>query len=181
MRGGRCLLITFLVLTPLLCSAQTEYITATTVGTGMNIGHNFQIQISIKEYSTPEEAQILKDALQNSGTEGLCNALKRMKSHGNVSMPRTTGYELSYVRVFDAPEGRIIRMVTNRKLRPGEVWTDGPSMDYALSAFEIHINNNGKHTGTVYPSAKISLTPEGKIHIEAYETPWTLVNIEDKK
>ncbi|MBZ5625442.1 MAG: hypothetical protein LAQ69_43115 [Acidobacteriia bacterium] len=95
-------------------------------------------------------------------------------------MPRTTGYELSYVRVFDTPNGRMIRMVTNRKLRPGEAWTDGPSMDYTLSAFEININNNGKHTGTVYPSAKISLSPEGRIVVEPWETPWTLVNIDDK-
>lgn len=179
--GRRLGLLIFAVLVPLLASAQTEYITATAVGQSINLGKNFQIQISIRDYSTPEETQILRDALKTNGSEGLSNALKRMKSHGNVSMPRTTGYELSYVRVYETPNGRMIRMVTNRKLGPGEAWTDAPSMEYTLGAFEININNNGKHTGIVYPSAKISLTPEGKIKIEPYGYPWTLVNIDDRK
>jgi len=173
-------IIVFVALIPLLAVAQNlqpEYITATATGQGINIGRNFQVQIAIRDYSTPEETQILKDALKSKGPEGLSNALKRMKSHGNISMPRTTGYEISYARIYETPNGKLIRMVTNRKFSPGEAWTDKPSMEYALTAFEININKNGKHTGTMFSSAKISLSLEGRITVEPYETPWTLVSI----
>ncbi len=178
------LVVAFLATITLVCAAQDggAYISATSVGTGMQMGanSNFLIQISVREWSTPDEANILMDAYKSKGMKGLSAALSRMKSKGNISMPRTTGYEIVYARIFDTPTGKMIRMVTNRRITPGEVWNDSWTQEYALTALQINVNNDGKNTGTLIPAAQFTTNAEGKVEIEAMQDPWNLTNIEYK-
>lgn len=167
--------LALLIMVPLCASAQKENITATALGEGMDMGKNLQFQINIEGYSTEEEAKALKAAFNKSGMDALTKALEKMKPHGRVSLPTTSGYAISYVRAFTTPTGRRIRVVTNRPIVVGT----GEAAHYTLSAFEVDINKDGKHTGRVVLAAKFIVAKDNTIKIENYygHKPMRLVNI----
>ena len=53
----------------------------------------------------------------------------------------TVGYDISFVRRLQTPDGWKIRILTNRPITFGEAWTDSRSMDYNLSAIELDMSD----------------------------------------
>ena len=47
-----------------------------------------------------------------------------MTAKGRISMTGTLGTDVNYIKEFKIPEGRKIRMVTDRLIRFGEAWGD---------------------------------------------------------
>ena len=157
-----------------------ETFLATAMGQGTQLGRMHSINITIDEYSTPEDQQALLEAFNTKGMQGLSNALGKMKSKGRLSMTGTLGYDVTYIRSFPTATGRKIRLATNRLIRFGEAWADGRSMDYNLSAIELDIDNEkGKSTGILLPSCRFKLDKDKHLEIEAYKNPWKLGNIQD--
>jgi hypothetical protein len=156
------------------------YIQAQAMGTSTQLGRNFSVTAIVEELSPPSDQQILLEAFQTKGNEGLVNALSKMSSKGRLAITGTLGGDLAYVRRFDMPDGGVrIRMVTNRLLRFGEVWADTRSTDYDLSGMEVILSKDKKHnSGTLFPAAKLKLDKEKHLEIELFQNPWNLVNIQ---
>lgn len=148
-------------------------------GEGPYFGKTFNITIIVEEYSTAEDQQILMEAFQKAGNQGLVNALSKMPSKGHIAITGTLGYDVNYVRVFQTPTGRKIRLVTDRPITFGEAWTDSRSQDYNLSALELDINNADKNQsgGTLLPACQFSVNKEKELQIEAFQSPWKLVDV----
>ena len=155
------------------------YIQAQAMGTSTQMGRNANITLIIEELSTDAERAGLIEAFQQKGNEGLVSALEKMKSKGRMSVTGTLGYDIAYAKWFPQPDGSsVLRIVTNRLLRFGEVWGDTRSMDYNLSGVEIVVpKDKKKATGTLYPAAKLKLNKENQIELQLYQNPWKLVNI----
>src|SRR5262245_27070517 len=159
--------------------AKPVHIQAQAMGTSTQLGQNFSMTAIINELSSPEDQKILLEAFQTKGNEGLVNALAKMPSKGRLAITGTLGGDLAYIRRFNQPDGSVvIRMVTNRLLRFGEVWADTRSSDYQLSGLEITFSKDKKHNkGTLIPAAELKMNKEGQLEIEAFQNPWNLVNI----
>lgn len=155
------------------------YIQATAMGELTQMGRTFNVTAIINELSPPEDQKILLEAFQTKGNEGLVNALSKMSSKGRLAITGTLGGDLAYIRRFDQPDGSVvIRMVTNRLLRFGEVWADTRSSDYQLSGMEVTFSKDKKHNkGTLLPAANLKVDKEGRLEVEAFQNPWNLVNI----
>src|SRR5258705_9716193 len=132
-------------------------IQAQAMGTSTQLGRNFSVTVIINEYSPPSDREVLIEAFQQKGNEGLVNALSKMSSKGRVAITGTLGGDVAYARKFSMPDGSTkIRLVTNRLLRFGEVWADSRSTDYDLSALEIILSpQKGKSSGTLLPASKL--------------------------
>src|SRR5215472_7248815 len=115
----------------------TETIDATAMGTSTQLGKTVNIKVTIYEYSTDEDRQILIDAFKKGQNQGLVNALTKMRSVGRIAITGTTGYDLSYIRLIKTDTGRKIRFVTNRMLRFGEVYANTQTTAYNLTAGEF--------------------------------------------
>jgi hypothetical protein len=154
-------------------------IQATAMGTSTQMGRSASINLIIEELTTDEERAGLLEAFQQKGNEGLVNALNKMKSKGRMSVTGTLGYDVAYVKLFRQPDGStILRMVTNRPLRFGEVWADTRTTDYELSGVEIIISKDKKkNTGTLYPASRFKVNKKNELEMELYQNPWKLVNI----
>jgi hypothetical protein len=88
------------------------------------------------------------------------------------------GYDVAYIKTFPQPDGStVLRMVTDRPLRFGEVWADSRSSDYNVSAVEIVIGKDKKNTGTLYPAVELKMNKENQLELNLYQNPWNLVNI----
>ena len=153
-------------------------IQAQAMGTSTQMGRSASVTLIINEQSTDEERTGLLEAFKAKGNEGLVNALSKMNSKGRMSVTGTLGYDVAYIKSFHQPDGSVVlRMVTDRPLRFGEVWADSRSSDYNVSAVEIVIAKNKKMTGTLYPAVELKMNKENQLELNLYQNPWNLVNI----
>ena len=178
-----------LVLMATICSSveartkpKYETINCTAFGQGTQLGQTFSVTIIIQEYSEPNDKNILLEAFTKGDSQGLYNAVTKMQSKGHLAITGTVGYDINYIREFPGATSRKIRLVTNRPITFGEVWSDSRSMSYNLSLLELTIPNEkgGKGTGTLLPAAELQLNKSSnEIEIEAYQNPWRLADVID--
>jgi hypothetical protein len=154
-------------------------IQAQAMGTSTQMGRNANVTLIIEELTTNDERAGLLEAFQHKGNEGLVNALSKMKSKGRMSVTGTLGYDVAYAKIFPQPDGStVLRMVTDRPLFFGEVWSSSRSSDYELAGIEIVISKDKKkNSGTLYPAARLKLNKNNEVELQLYQNPWNLVNI----
>jgi hypothetical protein len=159
-----------------------EVYQAQAMGQGTQLGQTFNVTINIERYSTPDERQVLVDAFQQAGSEGLFNSLEKMRSKGRIAITGTLGYDISFVRKIPTDNGYKIRILTNRPIRFGEAWVNGRSTDYNLSALELDLSNEkDKSTGVLLPACQFKINKKtNELEIENYQNPWKLQNIMDR-
>lgn len=176
--------IVILLVSHLQAAAQkSQVIQATAMGTSTQLGRVVNVDLRINEYSTIDERNALLQAFQEKGSEGLANALDKMKAKGRIAITGTLGFDVNFIRSIDMPDGtRMIRFVTDRPITFGEAWSSSRSMDYTLSMGEIIISKEkGKSTGKLFPVAKFTLDKEKELTIETFQNPWNLTNIMVRK
>jgi hypothetical protein len=161
--------------------AACETIDATAQGTSTQLGKMISIKVTICAYSTPEDRQVLKDAFVKGQSQGLADALLKMKSVGRISLPGTVGYELAYIDMTPTATGRVIRFVTNRRIAFGEAYNNTQSMAYNLTAGRFILNDKekGKSSGDLFPAAQLIVNKKGQLQWDLRRNPWKLVNIID--
>jgi hypothetical protein len=159
-----------------------EVYQAQAMGQSTQLGQTFNVTINIERYSTPEERQILIEAFQQAGSEGLFNTLEKMSSKGRIAITGTLGYDISFVRKIPTDGGYKIRVLTNRPIRFGEAWVNGRSTDYNLSALELDISSDkNKSTGILLPACQFKIDKKtSELVVENYQNPWKLQNIMDR-
>lgn len=162
---------------------KSETIGATAMGTGTQLGQNISITVTIYEFSTPEDRQILVEAFSKGQNQGLVNALTKMKAVGHIAITGTLGYDLSFIRLVTTPTGRSIRFVTNRQITFGEAFFDTQSQAFNLTAGELNIDSQDKNksTGSLYPAAQLAIDKEGQLQFQLTQNAWKLVDLIDWK
>ena len=178
----------FLVLVMVLAPAcyalgQVETIDAIARGTSTQLGKQFNVKITIDQFSTEEERAALKSAFDKGGHDALVRALSKMKEVGRIRIPSTTGFSIAYARRIPTPTGYKIRFLTDRPTAFAGHWNMARSTDYDVTGGEIEINtqDKSKSIGMLYPAVRIRADQNGGIEIEAFQNPWQLVNIIDWK
>lgn len=175
-------LLSFLFVGTLTASAQKQkmiVIQSTAMGTSYQLGQVVSVDLRISDFSTEDDKTVLLQVFKEKGSEGLANALDKMKAKGRIAITGTLGYDVNYIRSFPQPDGSTkYRFVTDRQIRFGEAWSSSRSMDYNLAMGEIIISKDKKKsTGTLYPAAELKLGKDGELTIELLNNPWKLVNI----
>jgi hypothetical protein len=162
---------------------KAETIEATAQGTGTQMGQMIEIRLTINDYSTLEDRQVLVQAFTKGQNQGLVNALSKMRAVGHISLTGTIGYDLSYIRMIPTPTGRKIRFVTNRQISFAEAWTDSQSQAFNLTGGEIELNDQdkSKSTGVLFPAAQLVIDKQGQLQIDLNQNSWKLVDILDWK
>ena len=162
--------------------AKSITIQAQAMGQSTQLGRTFGITLIINEYSTPDDQKALLGAFNEKKNEGLVNALSKMHSKGRMAITGTLGYDVSYIRKFNMPDGSTkIRLVTDRPINFGEAWSSSRSMDYNLSGLEIVLTpNNKNNSGTLLPACQFKIDKENHLELELYQNPWKLVNVRQR-
>jgi hypothetical protein len=183
--GYNGLLFAMLLAAAISASSQddrkTETIDARAMGTSTQMGQNVSVKVIINRFSTQEDRQVLVEAFKKGQSQGLVEALTKMKSVGRIAITGTVGYDLSYIALIPSPTGRKIRFATNRPIRFGEAYNAGPSTAFNLTAGEIDLNDSdkSKSAGVLYPAAQLIINKQGQLQFELRRNPWKLVNIID--
>lgn len=166
---------------PSFARDKNEVIQAQAFGTGTQMGKNIGVTVTIYEFSTEADRQILVEAFQKGQSQGLASALEKMPAVGRIAITGTLGYDLSYIHLINTPTGRTIRFVTNRQIRFGEAWADSPTQSFNLTMGEFQLNSQDKNksTGTLAPAAQLIINKEGQLQIELNQNAWRMAGIID--
>lgn len=179
--GCGSFLLTLLLAATVPAISQTETIDAQAMGTSTQLGKSVGIKLTINNYSTPADKQVLVDAFKKGQSQGLSKALEKMPSVGRIAITGTLGYDVAYIRVIPTPTGRTIRFATNRLIRFAEAYYNTQSKDFDLTFGEININDKDKKKsgGVLYPASQLIINSKGELQVELRQNPWNLVNIID--
>jgi hypothetical protein len=166
---------------PSFARDKNEVIQAQAFGTGTQMGKNIGVTVTIYEFSTEADRQILVEAFQKGQSQGLASALEKMPAVGRIAITGTLGYDLSYIHMIKTPTGRTIRFVTNRQIRFGEAWADSPTQSFNLTMGEFQLDDQDKKksTGTLAPAAQLIINKEGQLQIELNQNAWRMAGIID--
>ena len=153
-------------------------IQATARGTSTQMGRLYSVNIHIDQFSTPDDRKALIDAFTRSGQDGLVDVLQDMKSKGRVRFASGgVGNDVKYIIELPSESGRRFRLVTDRNLAFGELYSGSRSRDYSVGAIELVLTPDGKGSGTVLPACKLKVDKKTQqIEIETYQNPWDLNN-----
>jgi hypothetical protein len=181
--GGLLLVLLLTAAVPALSQndRKTETIDATAMGTSTQMGQSVSVKVTINQFSTPEDRQVLIDAFKKGQSKGLVDALTKMKPVGRIAITDTLGFDLSYIALIPTPTGRKIRFAANRQIRFGEAYANSQSMAFDLTAGEFDLNDKDKKksSGVLYPAAQLIINKQGQLQFELRRNPWKLVNIID--
>jgi hypothetical protein len=160
-----------------------ETIDCTAWGTSTQMGAHADVTITIYDWSTAADRQVLVEAFQKGQNQGLVNALTKMKAVGHIAITGTLGYDLSYIRMEPTATGRKITFVTNRLIRFGEAYADTQSQAFNLSAGELVLNDQDKtkSVGQLFPASQLIINSDGKLQLDLRENPWRLSDFIDWK
>ena len=141
------------------------------------------VEIVVQRWSSDAERDRLFTALAEKGPDKLLDTLQKLPRAGYIRTPNSIGYDLFYARNNVQPDGsRHIVLATNRRVAFKEAQNNTRSMQYQLTAIEIHLDKDGKGEGKMQPAAKISWDAKAKkIELENYNAlPIDLVNVKSK-
>jgi len=151
-------------------------------GTGTQLGQMYDVHIYIEQFSTPDDQKALIDAFAQSGQDGLVHVLEDMKPKGRVRFTNGgLGNDVQYIIELppEKGQGRRFRLVTDRNIGVGELFSSTRSRDYSVGVIDLVLKPDGKEgSGRVLPACKLTVDKKTQqIEIETYQNPWNLATL----
>ena len=151
-------------------------IQATARGTSTQLGRVLPVKIIINQLSSPEDRNVLIEAFERSGNQGMLDALTRMTQKGRFSLEGRVGNDVKYIWELPSSDGRRLRLLTDRNLAFAEIRESTRSSEYSIGAVELTLTPDGKGSGTLLPACKLKVNKQKQLEVEAYQNPWQLTN-----
>lgn len=144
-------------------------------------GNVVRVTLTVYNYTTSADLQILSLAFQQGQDRELASALSKTKAAGLCSIAGDLSFGVAFIQTVVTPTGREITFIANRPLQPDEVNanSDSQSFDLMVGQFEINDTDNTKSTGFLYPASRLVMDEQGEFHYDLTGSPWTLVNVLD--
>jgi hypothetical protein len=144
-------------------------------------GDAISITLTIYNYTTPSEMQLLSQAFEQSQDQGLVNELSKTKAAGLCSLTGDLSFDVAFIQMVITPTGREITFITNRPLQSDKVNSkpESQSFDLMVGQFDLNDADSTKSTGFLFPASKLAVDEEGEFHYDLAGSPWPLVNILD--
>ena len=138
----------------------------------VNVGGNLPtgtglMWMTVESWSTDQEREALLRGLQAGGTDGLVKAMREMDK-GYVRFQETLRWKVNHAVSFDTPEGRKVRLVTERPILFVETRGSLRTEDYPVGVVEFLLPADGKPgSGVLIPAARVTINAASKsIEIE---------------
>lgn len=167
--------------------AVPEFYHATAVDTtGVTGGSSlFELEITVKRYSTIAESEALQAVYAKRRQEGLLSAIQKAPAIGSFRVPGNLSYELRYAIHFMGRDNRRrIILVTDRPVGFLEASARPRSLDYPFLVIELRVDDSGVGEGQIMFPAAVGFERANQINIEELlDRPIRLTKVrrQDKK
>ena len=179
-RVGQAVIFAIALLSQALPAPAKETFTATiVVARGLSEPLKTPLSVTIDQYTTDAEARQVRQVLDKSGWDELVKAL-RQTNKGSARMKDGPTWPINWARVFPGATGsRRIMMFAARPIPLPEEGAQAPSVDPAFGVIQLDLNAQGKGEGLLIGGAKIRVSKEGNLEIEANNTsPRRLIEVQ---
>jgi len=158
-------------------SPNLETIRATYTQAGNTVG----ITLTVYNYTTSADLQVLSLAFQQGQDQGLATAISKTKAVGRCSFTGDPSFDVAFIQTVATPTGRQIIFIASRPLQPDEVGssTNSQSFDLMVGEFDMNDADNTKSTGFLYPASELVVDEQGESHYDLAGSPLPLDNIFD--
>ncbi len=120
-------------------------------------GGTASVDLTVTRWSTAGEIEQLASAFNDRGTDGLVRALEHLPRVGSVRSNGGLGLDVQFVQRSSEPDGgQRIFVIAERRVGFAELANMTSSADYPLIVLELHVNQDGEGTGTMWPVARIN-------------------------
>jgi hypothetical protein len=144
-------------------------------------GNAVSITLTVYNYTTSADLQVLSLAFQEGRDRELAAVLAKTKAAGHCSITGDLGFDVAFIQTVVTPTGREITFIANRPLQSDEVNPnpDAQSFDLMVGQFDINDTDNTKSTGFIYPASRLVMDEQGDFHYDLAGSAWSLVNVVD--
>ncbi len=124
------------------------------------------VQISVSEWTTPEERQMLIDYVKAEGSLHLDDKLQSLSNKGRVNRAGEMGINWRYAYRFAKDGGSTIVLATNRPVSLREASGQGVvGKAYNITLAIIELDEEGMGAGTLMIGAELGFGADGKLEI----------------
>src|SRR5262245_34408238 len=140
-----------------------------------------QVIIRVDRWSAITERDRLVNTLLGKGPDKLLDVLQDMKPVGIIKTPDSLGYDLHYAHQNPGEDGgRDIVIATDRPIGFWEASHQPRTIDYPFTVIQMHINKDGKGTGTLSYATKVSVVNHTVVLENFSSAPVMLTQVESR-
>ena len=141
-------------------------------------GNVVRVTLTVYNYSTSADLQVLSLAFQRGHDRELATALSKTKAAGLCSITGGLSFDVAFIQMVTTPTGRQITFIANRPLQPDEVnpSSDSQSFDLLVGQLDMNDADNTKSTGFLYRASRLVIDEQGEFHYDLAGSPWSMVN-----
>jgi hypothetical protein len=139
------------------------------------------VTLTVYNYTTSADLQVLSLAFQQGQDQGLATAISKTKAVGRCSLSGDPSFDVAFIQMVVTPTGRQIIFIASRPLQSdeGSSSSDSRSFDLMVGEFDMNDADNTKSTGFLYPASKLVLDQQGQFHYDLAGSPWSLNDVFD--
>jgi hypothetical protein len=128
------------------------------------------VDITIQQWSTPEEVKRFRDTLVESGDDALLDWLQDQEPVGHIQVDDNLGWDIHFATRDERASGGLrILFVTDRPMSYWELTSGSRSSQYDFIFCEIRLDKNGEGQGKLSGAAQIRYDRQNdRIEMENY-------------
>lgn len=129
-------------------------------------GRTSMMDITVTEWTTSEERQMLVDYMMKEGTQTLREKLQGLSVKGRINPSGQMGVNWRYAYQFPKSGGRTIILATDRPVNVGEAIDQGVvGKSHNITMAVLELDEEGKGAGTLVLGAELSFGADGKLEV----------------
>jgi hypothetical protein len=129
-------------------------------------GRTSIVEISVNEWTTPEERQMLIEFMRQEGTLGLRDKLQELSTKGHINAQGQMGIDWRYAYRIEKAGGSTIVLGADRPVNVQEAIDRGAtSRAYNVTMAVIELDESGKGAGTLFLAAELGFDADGRLRV----------------
>lgn len=144
-----------------------ETYTATALVRARGASAMVSLTVTIEAYSDDDEVDRLAQLLRTQGSDGLLREIRNMKEKGRITPAGRIGGEVKVIRSRRTEKGRLITMVTDRRIAFLEQYFSTRSRDYEFGFLQMEVlDDKAGGEGILLAATKIAFKDDRTIELE---------------
>ena len=124
-----------------------------------------RLRMTVERWSTPEDRQRLGQARLEGGTPGLVKIMEGV-TMGYLQAEDSLRWPIRVASTYESPEGRVVRLATNRPVHIFESQRGTRSLDYPIGIIQFVLPPDGKPgQGTLLGATQVKINDAGQLEV----------------
>ncbi len=129
---------------------------------GSKAGEKGKLNMIVDRWTTHEEVKQLYNLIKDDDIKAMLKAIRK-KTVGYIWFTSSARFPLNVASTKDTEKRRLIRLIIEHPILPGEIYIPLPEPDDQFGAVEFTLNESNEGEGYVFGRVTISINEDGTI------------------